>query len=245
MSLAGFRKAPVRYFVTKSRLVVQLLDLLNSNKKMIRPTCSWIKLVNFACEAAGGFLRPLQVHAEIERAMGEIEKLNPRFILEIGTANGGTFFLFSRAADPDALLVSLDLPARLGGGGTPKWKSWILQRLLLPRQTASFIRDDSHASTTFERVKRTLDGNPLDLLFLDGDHTYEGVKADFDMYSSLVRPGGLIVFHDILLHEPANNCQVDQFWAELKLRFPISEIVQDPAQGWAGIGLVRYSPLPA
>jgi hypothetical protein len=34
-------------------------------------------------------------------------------------------------------------------------------------------------------------------LFIDGDHTYEGVRRDFEMYSPLVRKGGIIAFHDI------------------------------------------------
>ena len=37
----------------------------------------------------------------------------------------------------------------------------------------------------------------LDLLFIDGDHSYEGVKADWDAYKSLLRPGSIVVFHDI------------------------------------------------
>jgi hypothetical protein len=34
------------------------------------------------------------------------------------------------------------------------------------------------------------------LLFIDGDHRYEGVRRDFEMYSPLVGAGGLIAFHD-------------------------------------------------
>jgi len=47
-----------------------------------------------------------------------------------------------------------------------------------------------------------LNGEPLDFLFIDGDHTYEGVKRDFEMYSPLVRNGGIIAFHDIVKHPP-------------------------------------------
>jgi cephalosporin hydroxylase len=39
---------------------------------------------------------------------------------------------------------------------------------------------------------------PIALLWIDGDHTYEGVKADFDAWSSLVIPGGQVAFHDSL-----------------------------------------------
>jgi predicted O-methyltransferase YrrM len=37
----------------------------------------------------------------------------------------------------------------------------------------------------------------LDLLFIDGDHSYEGVKADWEAYKSFLHPGSIVIFHDI------------------------------------------------
>jgi len=37
---------------------------------------------------------------------------------------------------------------------------------------------------------------PIDLLYIDGDHSYAGVKFDFEQFGALVRPGGLILLHD-------------------------------------------------
>jgi len=37
----------------------------------------------------------------------------------------------------------------------------------------------------------------LDLLFIDGDHSYDGVKADWDTYKGLLTKGSIVVFHDI------------------------------------------------
>lgn len=36
----------------------------------------------------------------------------------------------------------------------------------------------------------------IDLLFIDGDHSYEGVKADWDAYKAFLKPGSIVVFHD-------------------------------------------------
>jgi predicted O-methyltransferase YrrM len=36
----------------------------------------------------------------------------------------------------------------------------------------------------------------LDLLFIDGDHSYEGVKADWEAYKHFLKPGSIVVFHD-------------------------------------------------
>jgi len=41
-------------------------------------------------------------------------------------------------------------------------------------------------------VRGILGSRKLDFLFIDGDHSYEGVRRDFEMYSPLVREGGII-----------------------------------------------------
>lgn len=37
----------------------------------------------------------------------------------------------------------------------------------------------------------------IDLLFIDGDHSYEGVKKDWDLYSQMLKSGSIVIFHDI------------------------------------------------
>jgi predicted O-methyltransferase YrrM len=88
-------------------------------------------------------------------------------------------------------------------------------------------------------VESILVDDKLDFLFIDGDHTYEGVKKDFEMYSPLVRKGGLIAFHDICKHPPQLNCTVDKFWNEIKGSYDFEEIIDNPSQNWAGIGVLH------
>ena len=168
-----------------------------------------------------------------------VERQAPRRILEIGTARGGTLFLFSRAAAPDALLVSLDLPQGKYGGGYSAWKTRVFRRLLRTGQRAGFVRADSHERASLDRIRQYFKGEKLDLLFIDGDHTHEGVKQDYELYSPLVRDGGLIVFHDIAKHRPELECHVDRFWDEVKGGFQSQEIIADRQQGWAGIGILN------
>ena len=78
-----------------------------------------------------------------------------------------------------------------------------------------------------------------DFLFIDGDHTYQGVKADFEMYAPLVRPGGLVVFHDICKHAEAMDCHVDRFWQEIKNERQTREFVDNRDQGTCGIGVIE------
>jgi cephalosporin hydroxylase len=167
-----------------------------------------------------------------------LSKLRPKTLLEIGTANGGTLFLFCQIASPTATIISVDLPSGPFGGGYPEWKIPFYKSFATNKQKLYLIREDSHASTTLKYVEKILEGHKLDFLFIDGDHTYEGVKKDFEMYFPLVRKGGIIAFHDIMEHSPETGCEVSMFWDEIKHSYSSLEIVKDWNQKWAGRGVV-------
>lgn len=189
--------------------------------------------------AAGGLYKPLQIRSEILGMLEVVSKNRPHRVMEIGTANGGTLFLLARAAADDAQLISLDLPYGEFGGGYSPIRIPLYRQFARGRQRVDLVRGDSHRQENRDRVERLLGGAKLDFLFIDGDHTYEGVKRDFELYSPMVRSGGLIGMHDIATHPASHNCHVDLFWNELKQKYRTTEIIENEAQGWAGIGLVH------
>jgi len=176
-------------------------------------------------------IRPIQVYDEILRLAEIVADLKPRRVLEIGTAIGGTLFIWCRLASDDATVISVDLPRGLFGGGYPMWKAVLFRYFRKPQQKLHLIGGDSHDPRTLEKVKRILGGEELDFLFIDGDHTYEGVRKDFEMYSPLVRSGGVVVFHDIVpfdeVRDPYGQVGVPRFWSEIKNRYRHLEIVKD------------------
>jgi len=141
-------------------------------------------------------------------------------------------------SDPSAKIISIDLPGGPFGGGYPCWKIPLYKSFAKDRQKIYLIRKDSHDLKTLEKVKEILKGEMLDFLFIDRDHSYEGVKKDFEMYSSIVRRGGIIAFHDIVPHPPDTGCEVSSLWNEIKHRYKHVEIVEDWKQNWAGIGVI-------
>jgi predicted O-methyltransferase YrrM len=163
-------------------------------------------------------------------------------VVEIGTLHGGTLWAWCKLARPDGLIISIDLPGGSFGGGYGNDVTSALKSYAKRSQTVVLIRDDSHQERTRAALENALDGESVDLLFIDGDHTYEGVRCDFNMYSQFVRPGGLIVLHDILAHPGDPDCQVDLLWRDLRADRQCIEFV-DPGDvrsrgQWGGIGVV-------
>jgi len=189
------------------------------------------------------FIRPLQSRTELEALLAEVARLRPATVAEIGTASGGTLFMLTRAAADDATLVSIDLPGGAFGGGYLLWRAPLYRSFARPGQRVHLLRRDSHDPSTLEALQEVLGDRKVDFLFIDGDHTYEGVKQDFEMYRPLVRPGGMIGFHDIVPHSAESGCEVNRFWNEIRGSFDSVEFVKDRRSQFGGIGLIRlYQP---
>lgn len=154
----------------------------------------------------------------------------PRRLLEIGTHTGGTLWLWSQIADDEALILSVD----------DRSYGQLRRPALRPRQTLAYLEADSHDPKTRSWVEQTLGyRHQLDFLFIDGDHSYDGVKADFEDYSPLVRPGGIVALHDVVNHPAQTGCEVHELWLELREddRYPVRELIRPP-DTWGGIGVV-------
>jgi predicted O-methyltransferase YrrM len=204
-----------------------------------RPEAKPEAVIKFIWEAGGGLIRPGQFKSELSSLFGWMaQRPPPRAVLEIGTAGGGTLFCWCALAAPEATVVSLDLPQGIHGGGYPPWKMFLYRRFAGPKQTLRLLRGDSHKTAMLDEVKKMLPADGLDFLFIDGDHTLNGVRQDYEMYSPLVKPGGAIVFHDICTHAPRYDCHVDRFWNELKRDRVHQEFIENPEQGVYGIGVI-------
>jgi len=110
---------------------------------------------------------------------------------EIGRFKGGSTLIFAAALPEGAELWSYDLHVALRpdlpGEELDRELRAALQRYGLDRKVHLLVGDS-----------RTVDPPPapLELLFVDGDHTYEGARADYERWRELVRPRGHLLFHD-------------------------------------------------
>jgi predicted O-methyltransferase YrrM len=180
-------------------------------------------------------VQPYQDKREIVDFMKLVEEITPETVIEVGTGAGGTLFLLTRASKPDAMLVTVDLPPSAVGIGYPKWKERLYLSFARDGQTISLVRGNSHEESTASLIREKLGNRQVDVLFIDGDHTYDGVKRDFDLYSPLVRKGGIVAFHDIVPHPIRKDIRVPEFWNEIRKRYRNTEIMKEPHRNGIGI----------
>lgn len=143
-------------------------------------------------------------------------------IVEIGCYKGGTLWLWTQIAEH---VIGIDDRSGLGPNLLQTYGAYIIDR-------------DSHSQAAYQWLATALDGAKVDLLFIDGDHTFAGVARDFYMYSELAR---LVAFHDIAHHHDP-SMGVEKFWALLTTHQPedseaLSSFIGTPGD-WGGIGLV-------
>lgn len=189
--------------------------------------------------ADGSRFNPKQNRVEILGLLGLLAKRKPRDLLEVGTSKGGTLYLFTKVADPSAQLVTVDLEQR---------KPALLRGFARSDQKIELIEADSTAQATLDRIE-ALFPDGVDFLFLDGDHRYEGIRRDFDLYRHRVRPGGMIAFHDIVpdnytrhgVHTGGVAGGVHRLWRELRDEYEHQEFIAHPDQDGRGIGVLFIS----
>jgi cephalosporin hydroxylase len=177
----------------------------------------------------------VQNHKEILGAAEFFKELNVVNFMEIGTDQGGTFAIWSKLSK-DGKRISVDIPH--GQFGRLDYDEYERDNYLKSLGSdVTMLWGSSHDYEMLQNVENIIKEDLLDFLFIDGDHTYEGVKQDYEMYSNLVNEGGWIAFHDINDTERhrLRDVYVGKLWNELKgekIEFNVNA-------DWAGIGVIK------
>ena len=228
-----------KYFKINSLVKIYYLKISIFLFRLCKPKIINIeRIFNFAKK---NFNKPIpfwQKKEEIIMLMEILQKQKPKYVLEIGTAGGGSLFMLSQGIEDDSILISIDLPNGQFGGGYPDNRITLYKSFAKTSQKIKLIRKDSHSLESLKSVKKILKENSLDFIFIDGDHSYDGVKKDYELYAPLVKKNGLIAFHDIVQGSPENVGGVPIFWKQLKEKHKHLEIVSDWNQGGYGIGII-------
>lgn len=153
-----------------------------------------------------------QVSTEFITLLKIMQQHKVKNVLEIGCYNGGSAAGFLHIG---CNVTSIDIEKR------PRVESLEID---FPDKFRFFLRGQEQFAGYYH------------MLFIDGFHSYEACKQDYEQFSKFLKEGSLVVFHDILkndLHEK-QGCEVWKFWAEVKDKDSI-EIIYDGT--WGGIGV--------
>lgn len=160
-------------------------------------------------------------------------------ICEIGTANAGTGLFLSKALSNTVGYIGIDLYV--------KNKSIFRSCFKGKYPFIQFFEGSSYAGDTISRVRSFLGDRKIDILFIDGDHTIEGVTKDYEAYMPFVKEGGIIAFHDIVPdYTTAKGVETNNwsggvpfFWKKIRETYSKSrEIIEDANQDGKGIGYI-------
>lgn len=173
-----------------------------------------------------------QFSPELDNLIALYCELKPMTVLEIGTQHGGTLWHWlhqapdgAKVMNIDPLLTSVDCP---GMDLLRIWKSWARNEVEL-RTIVGLSQDAKTWSEAIEWL-----GETIDFLFIDGDHTYRGVRRDWELYAGRAK---VIAFHDLVKHQP--HFGVTKLFAEIKADgYETKEFFSQGNQKGGGIGVV-------
>jgi cephalosporin hydroxylase len=156
----------------------------------LKPTKTSLNIVKKIATTVPTFHHHYHILFDIANTFGD-KKIN---YVEIGSFAGGSSCLMLQR--PNTTVISIDL-------GQPIPKVVVYENIINYKKNDNcykYIQGNSQLVETKKQLIETLIisgfSNKIDILFIDGDHSFNGVLADFTMYSDLVNIGGYIVFDD-------------------------------------------------
>lgn len=125
--------------------------------------------------------------AELAALLGIMHDREVQTVLEIGTFDGGSAWAWLQVPSVTRVVTIDSEPRPAAISLAEELRTWV-----------TLIAGDSTDTATAERAVAALGpAAPPDMVFIDGAHDYPTVRADWELYGPLARPGGMIVFHDI------------------------------------------------
>jgi hypothetical protein len=160
--------------------------------------------------------------------------LRPRRYVELGSHFGASFFAACQAAQrtaPASQCIAVDLwtgDEHAGEYDESVFEEFTYQLDRHFSDVGSFIR------STFDEAAGRFEPASVDLLHIDGLHTYEAVKHDFETWKDRLTAGGVIIFHDVNVHE--RDFGVWELWDQLKQEYPTTEFFHSHGLGVLCLG---------
>ncbi|MFA0753532.1 MAG: hypothetical protein IMHGJWDQ_001308 [Candidatus Fervidibacter sp.] len=160
----------------------------------------------------------VQTH-ELALLVAIVRTLQPKRLVEIGTAEGRTTINLALHSPPDAEIITLDLPPDAPGSSPESGADY--RQMGIPEPGVLFRNHPLAAKIRLLLADSTkFDWSPyersVDFVFIDGAHDYESVRKDTENALRIVREGGIILWHDYSIFKGVTLCL-----NELRQRLPV------------------------
>ncbi len=167
-------------------------------------------------------------------AMLLVELLKPRLVVELGTYYGDSYCAFCQAVQ------ELCLPTQCYAIDT--WQGDPQTELYGPEVVADLREhhDRLYGSfsqliqSTFDEAQPQFANGSIDLLHIDGYHTYDAVKHDFECWLPKLSSRSVVLLHDIYTRQ--RDFGAWRFWDEIKTRYPSFEFFHGYGLGILAVG---------
>ena len=166
-----------------------------------------------------------------------IREQKPKLFVELGVHNGFSYFVGCQSIKECELNTqAFAVDHWIGDHQAGFFDDSVFESVV--KLNTKYLSFSKLLKMSFEEALGNFGDSTVDLLHIDGFHSYESVKEDFHSWLPKMDKNGIILLHDI--HVRRTSFGVYRFWQEVKLKYKTIEFV-----GSHGLGVVFLGTVPS